>query len=517
MAQHVVIKHDSEYMDYPSRTADPEWAKVWTGGYAYPAPVALWSAPKGGDTAHVILEWNWLLVKEVNTRLAWAAAKRNNAGWINWAHTHNKVWAQGEVLPDKPEPMPKIEGITSIGAKHRVLEVRNNSARIEAYNPKQIIPAHHSPESHPHLWVHFRSIDENGNLGNAPNGREFYFPIFADRRTGEAWIPLEKAHLKSGEPIFDVSPPAPEPEPVPVKETPKVTINPLPISLHGKGMYIWKLDRNGKMPEVDTLAQMAKDAGLTHVLIKVANGIHGYNEDKIDDAVAAFREMGIKVWGWHYIYSFAYPDKGYSSSQIADYRQKQIDRAISEATNLKLDGFVINAEKEWKYTGADIPARQYAKSLRMALRGLQIPIGFSSFRYPSLHRPLPFEVFLEYSDVNMPQVYWQSNDNPEAQLQRTLREYGNLTIQRPIFPTGAAYGEWGWRAKPDEVHRFMLEAVATDRAGVNFWEWYEAAEEFNGELWNVIRDFDYPAPELEKPTAYQRFRCWIDHIKERQY
>lgn len=575
MAQHIEVKHDADYMDYPSRTADPLWRKTWSGAYAYPAPVALWSSPRSGDTAHRILEWNWLLIKAVNTPEAWERIKRNNAGWINWAQ--NKEWDQGEVLGDKPEPMPIVEGITSIGAKHRVLEVRNGSAKIEAYDPKKTIPSRHTPETHPHLWVRFRAIDDNGTLSDV-NGHEFYFPIFNDTITGECWIPLEKAHLRDGEPTWDeLKDPneivvedevrlsiivtssnglnvrsAPDvgaskssaglspgytPTVYEIREVsgdtwgriseagghwialqyngnyytswrpgyekePEIIIEPKPRpafgALQGKGFYIYILDR--REYDIATWVQMAIEAQVTHVLIRAANGIYAFNQHLMSEAVQAFHDASIQVWGWHYIYPFYKKPDGsrYTSTTQAVLLQRQIARAVSEMSTLGFDGWVVNAEKEWKYTGADIPAKAHMKALQASV---DIPIGFSSYRYPSKHRPFPFEAFLEYADINMPQVYWMMNDNPAEQLRMSIREYGELVIQRPVFPTGAAFGEHGWRAKPHEVTEFLQEVERLGFPGCNFWEFWDAAFRDSGTLWNAVRNYDWPDTQPIEPGA----------------
>lgn len=463
-----------------SRIADSCWTIKWDGDMVYPAPVPLYGNPKSGDTAHRILEWNWLLVKSVNSPSAWEAAKRNNGGWINWAQ--NKEWGQGEVLSDKPEPMPVVEGITSIGAKHIVIETRNGSARIDCYHPKEIIPDWHTPETHPHKWVHFRAIDKHGNLSNSPNGEEFYFPIFGDSISGECWIPLEKAWLRDGEPTWSDLP-----------ATVLAAHEPSAIGeLKGIGWFIYILDR--REYDIAAWVQMATEANVTHVLIRAANGIYAYNQALMQEAVDGFRAAGIQVWGWHYIYPFYKRLDGtrYSASTQAMLLDAQIERAVNEIKLFSFDGWVVNAEKEWKYTSAAIPAKAHMKALHA---DINVPLVISTYRYPSLHRPFPFEAFLEYADINMPQVYWMFNDNPAEQLRKSIREYGELVIQRPIFPTGAAFGEHGWRAKPDEVTEFLAEVERLGLPGCNFWEFWDAAYRGNGTLWDTVSDYNWGVNE----------------------
>ena len=76
----------------------------------------------------------------------------------------------------------------------------------------------------------------------------------------------------------------------------------------GKGYFIWLLYRvAGGDPR--QLAKMCKDAGLSWVALKVADGGYPFyaNEYKktVDLVPAAVQELhnaGIKVFGWHYVY-----------------------------------------------------------------------------------------------------------------------------------------------------------------------------------------------------------------------
>lgn len=261
----------------------------------------------------------------------------------------------------------------------------------------------------------------------------------------------------------------------------------MPI-LEGKGMYLWIISRvEGGDP--NAIAETAKQAGLSHVLIKVADGSSPYNIDKVTKRdnvpamVAALRSRGVQAWGWQYIYGH----NAHTEAQIAIQRTREFN----------LDGFVVNAEIEFKQKGMEVPARQYMQELRAGLPNT--PIGFSSFRYPSMHRPIPFELFLEYSDINMPQVYWIKSYNPAQQLLKSLREYQGLRVWRPYLPTGAAYPEEGWSPTPEQLTEFMQACRDNGLPGANFWEWYYARRN-NSPLWNAISNFAWQTPPPEKPV-----------------
>ncbi len=255
----------------------------------------------------------------------------------------------------------------------------------------------------------------------------------------------------------------------------------MPI-LEGKGMYLWIISRvEGGDP--NAIAEVAKQAGLSHVLIKVADGSSSYNIDKatgrdnVPAMVAALRSRGIQAWGWQYIY-------GYNA-------QTEARMAIQRVNEFQLDGFVVDAEVEFKQPGMDKGALQYMQALRAGLPNT--PIAFSSYRYPSLHRPLPFEIFLDYCDLNMPQVYWIKSNFPASELLRSLREYQGLRVWRPYLPSGAAYPEDSWTPTPQQITAFLQAVRDNGLPGANFWEWYYARRN-NSLMWNAVRDFAWAPP-----------------------
>lgn len=268
--------------------------------------------------------------------------------------------------------------------------------------------------------------------------------------------------------------------------------------LEGKGIYLWRIN-NVEGGDPTAIAEAARAAGLTHVLVKVADGRGTYNTykmengqerfnradgvDQVPGVVAALRARGIKVWGWQYIYGH--------------YPQLEARIAIRRTQQFELDGFVVNAEIEFQQKGMDAPARTYMAELRANLPNT--PIALSSFRYHSVHSAFPWETFLEYCDLHMPQVYWVGANNPGEQLARCLREFQGLRVWRPIIPTGAAYGEHGWRATPEQVTAFLHAVRENQLPACNFWEWYFARQN-DSALWNPIKNFAWPTSQAGQPA-----------------
>jgi hypothetical protein len=265
------------------------------------------------------------------------------------------------------------------------------------------------------------------------------------------------------------------------------------MALEGKGMFIWKVPRiEGGNPQA--VAAVAKGAGFTHVLVKIANGnqvYHGTWNDLTDyttPLVEALRAQGIKVWGWHYVYG--------------DDPVGEANVAIRRVNQYRLDGYVIDAEVEYKKDGRRTAAKTFMSRLRASLPNLDIAL--SSFRFPNWHPQLPWTEFLSGCTYNMPQVYWMKANNPAEQLNRCVREFQKITPFRPIIPTGAAFSEMGWKPTSEEVLDFMKTAKELNLPAVNFWEWYDARAGLMPNVWEVIRDYSWTGSQPTKDIC-ERF------------
>lgn len=270
------------------------------------------------------------------------------------------------------------------------------------------------------------------------------------------------------------------------------------ITLEGKGFYIWKIpDCEGG--DVETITELARNAQLSHVLIKVADGTRKYNYDFDSqvDLVSPLRkrlkQLRIQAWGWHYVYG---------NDPIGEARV-----AIRQVEMLELDGYVIDAESQYKQSGKKTAAKKFMKELRTNLP--DTPIALSSYRYPSYHPQLPWREFLEYCDFNMPQVYWMFASNPGAQLARSVREFNAMSPSRPIIPTGAAFSEHGWTPKVSEALEFLSKAQDLRLSAANFWEWSAARQ--IPQMWSSIRDFTWPAGGMPKDICEEYIAALNSH------
>jgi len=262
------------------------------------------------------------------------------------------------------------------------------------------------------------------------------------------------------------------------------------MTLQGKGWFIWQIPRcEGGSPTA--IANKAVTSRSTHVAIKIAERTFGFGFDKsgrdLVPAVAdALRAQGIQVWGWHYIYG--------------ENPTGEANIAIQRCTQLKLDGYIIDAETEFKQPGKAAAARTFMSTLRAGLPNLTVAL--SSFRYPSFHPQLPWSAFLEKCDLNMPQVYWEQSHNPDQQLARCVSEFANTSLVgfvRPVVPTGAAYGVSGWRATADDIRKFYSKALSLKLPAANLYSWDYATSAGNTDLWEAGANFDWPLGSQPAP------------------
>ena len=266
------------------------------------------------------------------------------------------------------------------------------------------------------------------------------------------------------------------------------------MAVQGKGFMIWKITscENGNAIRI---AEEAVRAGLTYVLIKIANGVLPYNinsttqEDYVPAVTNALHAKGLQVWGWHYLYG--------------NNPKGEALIAVKRVQELGLDGYVIDAEDEYKRPGMDKAATLFMSELRKGIPNK--PVALCSFRYPNYHPQLPWKQFLESCDFNMPQVYWQNAHNASAQLRKSVYEFHRLTPYRPIIPTGPVYKASGWVPTTEDITEFLITAKQLNLQSVNFFAW-DWGRTILRPLWDTVSAFPwppYPTP-IDIPELYIR-------------
>ncbi|RME07036.1 MAG: hypothetical protein D6803_04960 [Anaerolineae bacterium] len=260
--------------------------------------------------------------------------------------------------------------------------------------------------------------------------------------------------------------------------------------LSGKGFFISRLDLCER-GEPQAIALRASRARLSHVIIQIAAEGDPRNRGLLAPAVRALHDQGITVWGWQFV-------TGYQPLEEA--RQ-----AIAQLKAVPLDGLVICAEEDYKQPGRETAAGIYLNELRSAFPDL--PLAFSSYRFPSYHPTLPWQVFLSYCDYNMPKVFWAGAHNPRTQLERSFNEFSALRPKRPIIPVGPAYPLGNWQPTAQEVLEFLHAAQNLGVSAVNFWHWDVAGRPDHAALWQTIAEFDWRSAIIGEPLLQRLFEA----------
>src|SRR4051812_13164376 len=179
---------------------------------------------------------------------------------------------------------------------------------------------------------------------------------------GTVWVYVtDRRHRRSGARKLTVLDPRPVTPVTPVA----IPVMPAPEPFQGGGMWIWYVSKSdGGDPYA--IAERAKEAGMTTVLIKSADGTNVWSQFTAS-LVSALHAQGLSVCGWQYVYG-TYP--------VSEAR------AAAAAATAGADCFVIDPEVE--YEGHYASAQRYIDELR-SLVGEDFPIGVASFPYVDYH------------------------------------------------------------------------------------------------------------------------------------
>ncbi len=240
--------------------------------------------------------------------------------------------------------------------------------------------------------------------------------------------------------------------------------------LSGKGLWLRRLT-DCEQGDPDRIAARAQAAGLTHVILKVADGADPANAEHSAALVNHLTASGITVWGWQAIYG----DKPRFKGEFeANYHLREADQALARITTLRplgLAGYALLAQGDYEraaYRAAK--ATEFMQTLRAALS--DFPLGLASWKNPKSHPRFPWAEFRAHCDLDLPQVFWIAAPGEAAhQLETSVRQFAALTPRRPYSPTGPAFFEDSWRPSPDDLTEFVHTAHTLGLPAVNLFSW----------------------------------------------
>jgi hypothetical protein len=251
----------------------------------------------------------------------------------------------------------------------------------------------------------------------------------------------------------------------------------------GKGDWIYILSSavnqmGGNVPGVTNLASLMayqKNQGMQYLIIKAADGHTHFpseaNPQFSAAVVDAGHAAGLKIFGYNRSFGTNIP------GELA---------IVDEVFNLGADGFVIDAESEWKTVNLPnntIIATNFLSALRTNWPNKFI--AHSPFAFISSHSTFPYKEFGYYCDAAIPQIYFiEFGMSASAAVAQTSLEWRNwqngLTGKwtnsiKPLAPAGQGWSGSGPCTAAD-ITEFVNAlkndpnpATAGGYKGVNYW------------------------------------------------
>ena len=266
----------------------------------------------------------------------------------------------------------------------------------------------------------------------------------------------------------------------------------------GNSMFLWQIGSIYKGEDLtqawQTLMGQLKNLHIQALYVKVADGAVPYNllrqeqgqwdDIALLDMLEALAAAGMPKIGWQYLYGRE--------------PEREAERALERIERLGLQGYILDAEQEYKRAGASA-AEKFMKRLRA---GSDVPLALCSYRFPTLHKDFPWQAFLAWmdsahGDIHMPQMYWVGDargDGPALQLTRCHKELSALKALQ-VLPIGGLYTQTVsnvlWQPTTVQMQAFAQAAMDLDCAGLGWWSWDAVCKldaQNNLGWWQAIRD-----------------------------
>jgi len=199
---------------------------------------------------------------------------------------------------------------------------------------------------------------------------------------------------------------------------------------------IWKLPTHESN---EIVFKKCRALGADEINIKVADGI--YTVQNALPFIEAARAAGFKVRGWHYVYGI------HPELEAA---------AIRPALSLGITGIDVNAEAHYKRYALPGAESKYMAKCREYAKPEQT-FTLCSYRYPSLHREIRWQVWDELLDGWSPQVYWIGSQNGAENMKGMHDEYRAFT-EKPITPVLPTFFEHNWKPTGNSLRDAAMTA-----------------------------------------------------------
>jgi hypothetical protein len=256
----------------------------------------------------------------------------------------------------------------------------------------------------------------------------------------------------------------------------------------GRNIYITDLRKVlADTGDVDQFVTRCQSARFSAIWVRLARGVQldrNFTLAEMSGLRQQLANVNVGLWGWHVPFCANAQAAADEASKVANW-----------AEQFQLDGVLMDAEKTAespRFRGGVREAEIYAGTLGAALAARGRGCALSSHDQPSLHRDLPFDVFLKYAADNCPQVYYRSAD-VATRFNRSTRDYQPLETTRDFTDRYKPTGNITMTEDlplPDvdtclqAAHNFLALVHAGRYTGYSFW----CLDTAPGEIWDFFRD-----------------------------
>lgn len=255
--------------------------------------------------------------------------------------------------------------------------------------------------------------------------------------------------------------------------------------LSGKGLWLERL-ASIEGGRIDAAIARAVEAGLSHVILKIADGADGVNLEAAP-LVSGLQANGVAVWGWQRAYG---QRPAYKTGGDGDYHRREADAAVLHTSRLGLNGLVIEARAEYEAPGSDQRAVAYMAAIRTARRDL--PCGLTAWSTPTAHPRFPWAEFRAECELDLPFLFWVDRVYG-AQLTTILRLFAGLKPMRPLVPVGPAFVGGRWRPSAEALAQFLSDVYVFGQPAVNVWKWDDLCQPEFRDHWTAVALTHWPA------------------------
>lgn len=257
---------------------------------------------------------------------------------------------------------------------------------------------------------------------------------------------------------------------------------PLPKYVIGKGVWIYQMPAC-EGGNVIKMAKRAKSNRLDYVAVRT-NGKYGWDKTNspqmVKNLINQLHKNKIKVYGWGYIYG--------------DHPQRDFE-LIKKFLVMGGDGYVFNVEDDHrdKYTNA----RKLCELTRVYV-DKNCPekfLAYSTHCRVKAQPGIPREIYDQYCDAAMPQLYWNMFRNRKWTAKQAAYRMMDEWLEeqkkwahpaKPIIPTLESSNRSKYvrdmpYTPPDELR--VVSRSVSGYFGINYYSWDIAGEKH----WRVIR------------------------------